>query len=69
MKSPKSAKGRQFSTPVSWESVHMCPECEHVINLEKIDLRVIATGIIACPKCDWSGPVKIGVVEGDKVTE
>jgi len=56
MKSTKSTTGRQFSNPASWESVHTCWQYRHVINLEKIDLRVIATGIIDCPKCDWSGP-------------
>jgi hypothetical protein len=46
-----------------WESVHRCAQCSHVVNLEKIDLRTIATGIISCPKCDWSGPVTIEIVE------
>jgi predicted RNA-binding Zn-ribbon protein involved in translation (DUF1610 family) len=46
-----------------WESVHVCPRCGHVINLERLDLRTIATGVISCPKCDWSGPVNIKVVQ------
>jgi ribosomal protein L37AE/L43A len=52
-----------------WESVHRCPQCSHVVNLEEIDLRAIATGIIACPKCDWSGPVSIEIVEEQKPSE
>lgn len=39
-----------------WESAHTCPRCGNVINLEEINLRTIATGIIACPKCEWSRP-------------
>jgi hypothetical protein len=33
------------------------------------DLRAIATGIIACPKCDWPGPVTIEIVEEEKPAE
>lgn len=54
----------QENSPVKqWESVHRCPECGRITNLADIDLRVIATGIIECPKCDWSGAIKIEVVE------
>jgi predicted RNA-binding Zn-ribbon protein involved in translation (DUF1610 family) len=52
-----------------WESVHRCPKCGHVVNMADIDLRAISTGIIACPKCDWSGPVTIEIVEGEKPSE
>lgn len=37
-----------------WESGRKCFQCGYVINLGEIDLRTITTGIIACPKCDWS---------------
>jgi predicted RNA-binding Zn-ribbon protein involved in translation (DUF1610 family) len=46
-----------------WESVHRCPKCGHVVNLAEIDLRAISTGIIACPKCEFSGPVYIEIVD------
>lgn len=52
-----------------WESVHICPKCEHVINLAEIDLKTITTGIVSCPHCDWSGPVEIRVTDGEAPSE
>jgi hypothetical protein len=46
------------------ESAHVCQRCQHVINLAEIDLRSIRTGIVGCPKCDWSGAVEIRIVSG-----
>jgi predicted RNA-binding Zn-ribbon protein involved in translation (DUF1610 family) len=45
------------------ESVHKCPKCEHLINLDVTDLRVISTGMISCPNCKWLGPVRITIAE------
>ncbi len=45
------------------ESVHKCPKCGHLINLDETDLRVIATGMISCPNCKWFGPVRITITE------
>jgi predicted RNA-binding Zn-ribbon protein involved in translation (DUF1610 family) len=47
----------------NWESVHICPRCGHILNLDQIDLRAITTGIVQCPKCDWEGPIEIQVSE------
>lgn len=47
----------------SWESVHVCPICGHVINLAEFDMRAITTGIANCPSCEWSGQIEIQVVE------
>ncbi len=47
----------------SWESVHVCPNCGHVINLAELDLRAITTGIVSCPNCDWSGQIEIQVID------
>ena len=47
----------------SWESVHVCPNCGHVINLAGLDLRAITTGIVNCPSCDWSGQIEIQVID------
>ncbi len=47
----------------SWESVHVCSNCRHVINLAELDLRAITTGIVICPKCDWSGQIEIQIVD------
>jgi len=47
----------------SWESVHVCPTCGHVINLAESDMKAIATGIVTCPSCDWSGQIEMQVVD------
>ena len=47
------------------ESVHVCPRCGHILNLDQIDLRAITTGIVACPKCDWEGSIEIQVIDVD----
>jgi DNA-directed RNA polymerase subunit RPC12/RpoP len=52
-----------------WESVHKCSKCGQIVNLAEIDLRAIATGIIACPKCDWSGQVEIKIIEQNPTGE
>jgi ribosomal protein L37AE/L43A len=46
-----------------WESVHVCPQCGHVIRLKDIGLPETSTGIIACPECDWSGSIEIEIIE------
>jgi hypothetical protein len=45
-----------------WESVHVCPNCDYVINLADIDLRAITTGIVSCPGCEWAGKIEIQIV-------
>jgi hypothetical protein len=47
----------------SWESVHVCPNCGHVINLAELDLTAITTGIVTCPSCDWSGQIEIQIID------
>ncbi len=44
-------------------SAHVCPQCRFSINLKDLGLREGATGLVTCPKCDWSGPVTIGIIE------
>ena len=46
-----------------WESVHVCRNCGHIINLAELDLRAITTGIVTCPGCDWSGQIEIQVID------
>ena len=43
-------------------SAHVCPQCGFSINLKDLGLREGATGLVTCPKCDWSGPVTIKIV-------
>lgn len=48
-----------------WESVHICPNCERIINLAEIDLRAITTGIVVCPHCAWSGKIEIKIIDAN----
>ena len=41
-------------------SVHICPKCGHVMNLAEIEFNAITTGILSC---DWSGPIRIQIVD------
>ena len=43
-------------------SAHVCPQCGFSINLKELGLREAATGLVTCPKCDWSGPITIGII-------
>jgi predicted RNA-binding Zn-ribbon protein involved in translation (DUF1610 family) len=49
-----------------WQSVHKCPKCGHVVNLDETDLQVISTGMISCPTCGWFGPVRIKIMEQEQ---
>lgn len=53
---------RDDNALLQWESAHVCPKCGFSVGLKNLGLRVGATGVVTCPKCDWSGPVEIGVV-------
>jgi len=55
---PTEASGRR-----ELESVHKCPKCGHLINLDETDLRVVSTGMISCPNCKSFGPVRITITE------
>jgi hypothetical protein len=44
-------------------SAHVCPRCGFSIDLKDIGLRVGTTGLVTCPRCDWSGPVEIHIVD------
>jgi hypothetical protein len=47
----------------SWKSVHVCPNCDLVIDLAELDMTEVTTGILTCPSCDWSGRIEITVVD------
>lgn len=57
---PTEDNGREL------ESVHKCPKCGHIVNLDETSLRVIATGMITCPICQWFGPVRIKITEHEQ---
>lgn len=43
------------------KSVHRCPRCNHTVDLKQLTMREGTTGLITCPKCEWSGPIAIGI--------
>jgi hypothetical protein len=46
-----------------WDHVHQCGVCGHVVRIDHIDRRVIAAGVITCPKCESSGPVNLKIMD------
>lgn len=51
-----------------WEHAHQCLACGHVMRIDDIDAKVIATGIISCQRCDASGPINVAIVEAQQVS-
>ena len=50
-----------------WESVHVCPNCGTAINLADINFHEVTTGIVLCPRCEWSGRIEIQIVSGNSL--
>ena len=46
-----------------WEHIHLCLKCGHTLNPDQIELGSIMLGVITCPKCEWSGPINLQIVE------
>jgi len=46
-----------------WEHAHLCPKCGHILGPELIELNSIVLGVITCPKCEWSGPINLQIVQ------
>jgi hypothetical protein len=44
-------------------SVHICPQCGFSIDLRELGLPGGATGFVTCPKCDWSAPINIKIID------
>jgi len=53
---------RKKKTPKA--SVHRRPQCGFSIDLKDLDLPGGTTGFVTCPKCDWSAPINIEIVDG-----
>lgn len=49
----------------NWEHVHRCPQCEHIIKADEIPHSAIATGVLTCPRCNYSGPINVQIVPED----
>ncbi len=58
MEDQQTVKGRRQRRV----SAHVCPQCGFSIDLKDLGFRGSATGLVTCPKCEWSGPVTIGIV-------
>ena len=52
----------------SWKSVHVCPNCGLAIDLAELDMTAVTTGILTCPRCEWSGRIEITVVDAARHT-
>jgi uncharacterized paraquat-inducible protein A len=48
-----------------WEHAHQCSQCEHVVKGSEIPHQSIATGIMTCPRCEWSGPINVQIVPAE----
>jgi hypothetical protein len=52
----------EFHSERNWEHVHRCPQCENIIKADEISHSAIATGVITCPQCNYSGPINVEIV-------
>ena len=60
------AQQQDTSVIKRWDAAHKCPRCCHAFRLADFDLKAVTTGIVACPNCDWSGPIEIQIIERGK---
>jgi hypothetical protein len=51
-----------------WMHVHRCPQCGHTVEVEEISHSAIATGVMICPKFEYSGPINLQIVSEDGAT-
>jgi uncharacterized paraquat-inducible protein A len=58
-----SENGGRIAEQGSWESVHVCTQCSLVVRLSDLDLKAITTGLIECPRCHWTGPIEIEILQ------
>ena len=49
--------------PVRWEHAHQCRNCGHLVRVDDIDPKTIATGVVTCARCDTSGPINVKIVQ------
>jgi len=52
-----------------WEHAHQCQACGHVVRIDDVDAKDIATGIVTCQKCDTTGPVNVKIVDSQTILE
>lgn len=52
-----------LSNPIRWEHTHQCRKCGHVVRIDDIDRRMIAMGVITCPKCESAGPINVAIIQ------
>jgi hypothetical protein len=59
----------ETASSTHWDHVHQCDVCGHAVRIDHIDLKVIATGVITCPKCESSGPVNVRIIDGKFISD
>jgi hypothetical protein len=52
-----------------WEHAHVCSKCGHILGPDLIELNSIVLGVITCPKCEWSGPINLQIIEKKNLGE
>lgn len=50
--------------PASWAVISLCPTCQGVARYHLCEpgRRVLATGIVRCPRCEWTGDWEAWVI-------
>jgi hypothetical protein len=54
---------RQEHIRKDWEHVHVCAKCGNMLHPDEIELGSIVLGVITCPRCEWSGPINLQIIE------
>ena len=47
---------------------HRCPSCGTVVAGRDIDTKAVATGVITCPRCESSGPMRLQVLASEELS-
>ena len=53
----------EIAPKTHWDHVHQCIACGHALRIDQIDLKIIAVGVITCPKCESSAPVNVKIMD------
>ena len=52
-----------------WEHAHQCQVCGHIIRIDDIDAKIIATESVTCRKCDASASANLKIFDERQVSE
>jgi hypothetical protein len=56
-------------TELRWEHAHESQACGHVVRIDDVDAKVIATGGVTCQECTASGPVNVKIVDAQQISD